>query len=429
MTLAIEWAEATAPLNSLVPYERNPRKIGKDAFARLKTSIQENGYHQRIICTPTMRVIGGHMRIRALQELGITEVPVLMASRELTEEEYKRILIQDNVAFGIFDTDILASDFDFDDLIKWGIPEELMIGKRAGFDDNKADEVPTLDETKVISRPGDLWVCGKHRVMCGDSTARTDVDKLLQGIKPDLAYNDPPYGISIVNAAGTVSTGLPPGPALRGSVGASKPFGKVGTIDRGMQAKPIIEANIYPEIIGDDSTETAIKSYALCSDLKIKSLIFWGGNYYASALPDSSCWIVWDKDNGESFFADAEIAWTNHKTAVRIFKHQWNGLIKASERGERRCHPTQKPVALAVWCYENYGKDAKTILDLFGGSGSALIAAESTGRQCFVMEMAPAYVDVICRRFEAFANTPALLNGKTFSEVAAERLNEQPAKA
>ena len=97
--------------------------------------------------------------------------------------------------------------------------------------------------------------------------------------------------------------------------------------------------------------------------------------------------------------------------AGRIFKHQWNGLIKASERGEKRCHPTQKPVALAVWCFEHYGKPKCSVLDLFGGSGSTLIACEKTGRKCFMMEISPAYCDVIVERWQNATGKKAVLAG------------------
>ena len=140
-------------------------------------------------------------------------------------------------------------------------------------------------------------------------------------------------------------------------------------------------------------------------------MIFWGGNHYASSLPSSSCWIVWDKKNAGNDFADAELAWTNQKTAVRIFEHMWNGMLKASERGESRVHPTQKPVALAEWCFEHYGKLGDKVIDLFGGYGSTLIACEKTGRTGYLMEMSPAYCDVIIQRWENATGKKAVLYG------------------
>jgi len=258
-------------------------------------------------------------------------------------------------------------------------------------DEDAVPDVPDKPTTKL----GDIYQLGNHRLMCGDSTSIDAVDKLMDGQKADMVYTDPPYGVSIVSSDS--------------KVGGDKPFGKVGTIHKGMKAKPIVEANTYAPIIGDETTATAIDSYNLCAGLNIPVMIFWGGNYYAESLPPSSCWIVWDKVNGKSFFADAELAWTNQKTAVRIFKHQWNGLIKESERGEKRVHPTQKPVALANWCFDKYGSVGDKVLDLFGGSGSTLIACEKTNRACYIMEFEPHYCDVIVKRWEDFTGKKAVL--------------------
>jgi DNA modification methylase len=182
-----------------------------------------------------------------------------------------------------------------------------------------------------------------------------------------MVYTDPPYGVNIVNGQG-----------------------KIG-----------LSNNKYEPIIGDDSTQTAIDSYNLCVSLNIPILVFWGGNYYSSALKDSQGWIVWDKDNGKTSFADCELAWTNQNRATRIFKHMWNGNARASEGGQKRVHPTQKPIELALWCFKEYASDSKTVLDLFGGSGST--------RRCFMMELSPNYCDVIIARWEKLTGRKAEL--------------------
>jgi hypothetical protein len=155
--------------------------------------------------------------------------------------------------------------------------------------------------------------------------------------------------------------------------------------------------------MGDDSPATAIETALLMLDLFPKATQFWwGANNYANALPPSTCWIVWDKDNGDSFFADAELAWSNHKSAVRVFKHMWNGLMKDSERGERRVHPTQKPVALFLWLYGKYGKPGDIILDPFLGSGPTLKAAHRLGDRTVVgFELSPHYCDYLIGWAEA----------------------------
>jgi site-specific DNA-methyltransferase (adenine-specific)/modification methylase len=205
--------------------------------------------------------------------------------------------------------------------------------------------------------------------MCGDSISEEQVAFLIKESKCNMVFTDPPYGINIVQGS---------------SVGGEK-LAKTGK---------------YRSIINDNTTRTAIDAYRICRGLDIPIHIWWGGNYYSSALPDSPCWIVWDKENTGNF-ADAELAWTNQPTATRIFKHMWNGMIRASEHGFGvRVHPTQKPIALAVWCFNEYGNDGDIVLDLFGGSGSTLIAAEETKRVAYLMELDPHYVDVICARYQ-----------------------------
>jgi hypothetical protein len=148
----------------------------------------------------------------------------------------------------------------------------------------------------------------------------------------------------------------------------------------------------------------------------------WGGNYFADRFPASRCWLVWDKENTGSF-ADAELAWTNQDKIVRLLRHRWSGLMKASERGEKRVHPTQKPVALAEWVIEVLAPNATTAIDLFLGSGSMLMACERKGVQFFGVEMAPAYIDVSLTRWQNFTGKTATLEatGQTFVEVMAQR--------
>lgn len=402
-------AEMT-PVTRLSPAEYNPRTISKEDMDSLKRSIERFGFVENIVANKDGTIISGHQRYKAAKDLGHAEVPVYFV--DLDKDSEKALNVAMNRISGEFDMALLPGIID-------SLPKEMqeltgfseeeisnMLGTKlpAEVEEDEAPPVPSEARTKL----GDLYILGNHRLLCGDATSVDDVEKLTGGERMDMVYTDPPYGISIVNTKGKVSTGLLPGPGLTGKVGGDKPFGKVFD-DSSMKSKQLIKSNVYASIIGDDTTQTAIDSYNLCAALKIPVMIFWGGNYYAEALPPSSCWIVWDKDNGESFFADAELAWTNQKTAVRIFKHTWNGLIKESERTEKRVHPTQKPAALAVWCYENYGEEGDNVLDLFGGSGSSLIACEQVNRNCYMMEMSPNYCDVIVHRWEKLTGQTASL--------------------
>jgi DNA modification methylase len=201
--------------------------------------------------------------------------------------------------------------------------------------------------------------------MCGSATEPGDVALLMDGAKADMVFTDPPYGIEHSGA---------------GIEGQSS-------------------ANDFGEMLGDEDVEIAKAAYKLTNELYPESAqVFWGANYYASILKDGYGWIVWDKQREGDTFSGAELAYTNRGVRLDVFRHQWHGMIKASEHGEARVHPTQKPVALSAWLIKNYGK-GDTLLDLFGGSGSTLIACEQTNRICYMMELDPRYVDVIRKRY------------------------------
>jgi DNA modification methylase len=259
------------------------------------------------------------------------------------------------------------------------------------------DDVPPVP-VEPVSKLGDLYVLGDHRLLCGDSTVLADVERLMDGQKADMVFTDPPYGINIVKVHEN-------GYGRLGGEGGPTPFGgKKGKVG----GKGAVAANWYSPVAGDESVTAALDAFNLCTSLAIPTLIFWGGNYYAYALPPAKCWIVWDKDVSGNF-SECEIAYTNLEGRLRMFRHTWSGMLKESERGEKRVHPTQKPVALAVWAFNEFGEPA-CVLDLFGGSGSTLIACEKTGRKCYMMELSPQYCDVIVTRWEQATGKKAVLS-------------------
>ena len=261
-----------------------------------------------------------------------------------------------------------------------------------GFDYNPLqDEVEGLtDEDEVPDVPkdpvtvlGDVWLCGNHRVMCGDSTAITDVDKLMNGQKADMVFTDPPYGIGLDKEGQ--------------KLGKSKPYGAV---------------------LNDDSTDVAREAIHIILSMGIDSILIWGGNYFTDVLPPKSSWVIWDKQGGKHVtYADCEMAWLNSGKPARIFQHIWDGFRRDSERGEERTHPTQKPIELCAECL-NEMDGGSSVLDLFGGSGSTLIACEKTNRKCFMMELDTKYCDVIVKRWQEFTGKSATLesDGRKFSD-------------
>ena len=354
----------------------NPRILKDDKFAKLTQSIKDFPQMldiRPIVVNDDMIVLGGNMRLKACKEAGLSEVPVIKVD-DLTEEQQREFIIKDNVGFGEWDWDLLANEWDADLLDAWGLDIDF-----SGADDNAGltdeDDVPEVTEVPV-SKVGDIWLLGEHRVMCGDSTSATDIDLLMNGIKPDLIHTDPPYGMNAVTKSGVLSK------------------------------------NYKTDIMGDDNPDVAKDAfhliYSMYPDAK---QIWWGANYYSSALPDSECWLVWDKNNGESDQTDCELAWANFRSVVRQF-------TQASEK-TNRVHPTQKPVSLMEWIIKRFKIESKTIADYFGGSGSTLIAAEKHNIDCFIMEFDPRFTDVIIKRWQDYTGKKAIHaeSGDEFVEV------------
>lgn len=408
------------PIAELAPYARNSRTHSEEQIAQLAASIREFGFTNPVLVDAEGTIIAGHGRVLAAERAGLEAVPVLELGH-LSPDQRRAYVIADNkLALNAgWDEALLRSEIEaleaaeFDlDLLGFGAEELDALLNPPNPGQRDPDETPE-PPVEPVTRPGDVWLMGAHRVMCGNSLSTEHVARLLKGSTPDLANCDPPYGISVVKGA---------------HVGGAKAFGAQRGRVHGPARNAIIQPGTYAPIIGDDTTDTAVAAYQMLVGLGVPVIILWGGNYFADKLPPSRCWLVWDKENTGTF-ADAELAWTNQDKVVKLLRHQWSGLIKASERGERRVHPTQKPVALAEWAQEVAAPDAKSVVDLFLGSGSALIAAERKGVACFGMEMAPAYVDVAVRRWEDFAGRVATLEatGQTFREVADERRQQAAA--
>ena len=387
MKLKVEYKN----IDELIPYVNNARTHSENQVTQISASIKEFGFNDPIGLDGENGIIEGHGRLLAAKKLKMKEVPTIELSHLSDTQKKAYILAHNKLALNAgWDDDLLAAeleelkrlDLDFS-VVGFEDVElsELLDGKngaKEGLTD--PDEVP--EPPKVpITKLGDIWQLGNHRLMCGDSTSKEQVERLMGGQKADMVFTDPPYGVNIVGRNG-----------------------KVG-------ADNLAKNGIYAKVAGDDSTDIAAKAIELIAGLGASVVVIWGGNYYASHLPDSSCWLVWDKrgEMASNNFADCELAWTNQKTSVRKFSHTWSGMIKASEHGKKRVHPTQKPVALADWCLEQYGKECRIVLDLFGGSGFTLISCEGKNKQAYLMELSPEYCDVIIKRWEDFTGKKAKL--------------------
>ncbi len=386
------------PISDLIPYERNPRKNDK-AVKKVAASLEQFGLVKNsVVVDEDMVLITGHTTLKAMQSLGWKTCPAVTQVFGLTEEEKVAYRIADNKLGELaeWDLELLAGElasldevgfdaeltgFDTDALAEMYPPEKLEVAE----DDY---EPPAVIETDI--QRGDLFALGRHRLLCGDSTIAEDVGRLMGGKKADLLLTDPPYGINIVNT-GRVGIDAPAG------------FGKVGT--RGM-----VKARTYHNIEGDDHPFDPRPFL----DLAPVVMLF-GGNNFASRLPDSPAWLVWDKkaEKGADHnnFSDVELVWTNLKQkSCPIYRHLWSGLLREGDRNvelKDRVHPTQKPVGLIAAILSDHSNPGALCLDPFLGSGTTLIACEQLGRTCYGMEISPQYCQVIIDRWEKLTGQKA----------------------
>lgn len=309
------------------------------------------------------------------------EVPIINADN-LTAEEKNQFIIKDNNSFGEWDFAELQEKWDTSTLEDWGIdfPAEWYSPEKENKEveeDDFTEEDAANAKTRV--KAGEIWQLGEHRLMCGDSTKKEDVERLMNGEKADMVFTDPPYGIKIVGKNGKVGAGN------------------------------IAKNKVYMEVKGDETTDTAKDNFNLLSSLGFKKIILFGGNYFTDFLPFSDGWIIWDKrgNMASNNFADGEMAWCSFHTPIRIYKQIWNGMIREGE-SEKRVHPTQKPIKLISDILNDFTKEDEIILDCFGGSGSTLIACEQINRRCRMIEYESYYCDVIIARWEKLTGKQAV---------------------
>jgi DNA modification methylase len=405
-------------INTIWPYENNPRHndAGVDAVA---ASLREFGFRQPIVVDEEDVIIVGHTRYKAALKLGLEEVPVHVAVG-LTPAQAKAYRIADNqtATFSAWDDDKLPleltqlQELGFDLDLTGFSGDELMrlldSGTNAG--QTNPDAVPEPPD-EPITRPGDLWILGKHRLLCGDSSKPEDVDRLLDGATIHLVNTDPPYGVKVeprsnnARAAGLTS------------------FEKTGAPVTQMRAKDRPLAN---DFVSEEEFDRLLNAwFANLARVLLpgRSFYIWGGygnlGNYPPVLKACGLYfsqgLIWDKEHPvltrKDFMGCYEIAYYGWREGAA---HQFFGPNNALDlwhvkklNPQNMIHLTEKPVELAARAMEYSSKPGENVLDLFGGSGSTLFAAEQTGRRAFLMELDPLYCDVIVQRFEQFTGQQA----------------------
>ena len=361
-------------LKDIKPNPNNPRVLRDEKFQKLKKSIQEFPKMlslRPIVIDENNIVLGGNQRYHALKDLGFTDLDdsCVKYANDLTEEEKKRFIIADNVAFGEWDWETLANDWEVVDLEAWGLEIPQFENEAEELEASEDDyDVPEGGiETDIVI--GDLFEIGEHRLLCGDSTDSDQVARLMKGEKADLLLTDPPYGIDYGNQL------------IKGEQFIEK-TNKHGWRNFG-----------NPEWDKSKPESGVLQYFCQITD----NQIIWGGNYFTDDLPPTMGWLIWDKGQRGFSLADGEMAWTSFNNALRIKEY-----ARAKANQEEKNHPTQKPQEIIGWCFEYADRHSKSqiklILDPYLGSGSTMVAAHQLKRRCYGMELEPKYCAVIIER-------------------------------
>lgn len=392
MDSGLTWHEEEWPIENLKKFDRNPRTISKEQFKILKEGIRKVGYHHPIAIQPDGGIISGHQRAKALRDLGYKTIRVSVPSRELTEDEFRQMLVQANINNGEFDYNILTEDYSLDELVDFGMSEKELRGfyeeENSGLTD--PDAVPDL-LAEVVCQVGDVWILGNHRLMCGDSTKAEDVAKLLGAVKPHLCITDPPYGVEY-DANWRNETDRANGKPI-----GARAVGKVHNDDKvdWREAWALFPGNImYVWHAGKMAGE--VQASLEACDFEIRSQIIWAKNNFAISRGDyhwqhEPCWYA-VKGTGK---------WTGDRKQTTLW------LIDKPQKSETG-HSTQKPVECMKRPIENNSSPGQVVYEPFSGSGTTIVAAETTGRSCFAMEIFPAYVDLAVRRWQNFSGKKAI---------------------
>ena len=397
------------PTDSLIEYARNPRK-NNHAVDRVAAAIREFGFRVPILAKSDKTIVDGHLRLKAAKKLGLEEVPVLLCD-DMTDLQVRAFRLSVNKVSEFADWDDEMLRVELDELGADGFDLELTGFSLDEIADLQIEEVSEglTDEDAVPEPPeipvtvlGDIWLLGNHRLMCGDSTSIDAVEKLMDGQKADMVFTDPPYNVDY---------GGQKHPTWKRRSIQNDNMSKGEFADFCAAFTACIKAScpgcIY--VFGPSGPDGRIMFTALDEALHCSTTVVWNkdrfvlgrGKYHNKYEP---CWFGWN-DSGIAFIDDRKL------TNVWDFKRPTSSKL----------HPTMKPVELVENALGHASNVGGKVLDLFGGSGTTMIASEKSNRNCYMMELDPIYADVIVQRWQDFTGKEATHaeSGKTYAQLKA----------
>jgi DNA modification methylase len=397
------------PLDRLIPYARNARTHSEDQVAQIAASIVEFGWLNPVLVDDAGSVIAGHGRLLAARKLGLETVPVIRTSH-LTPAQVRAYRLADNrlAELSGWNEEMLAAelaalrDEDVDlGLLGFDDAEIDRLLAEPSQEDGAADQVPD-PPANPISRPGDLWICGQHKLLCGDATVLADIESVLAGELADLCFTDPPYNVNYSNFADQKRRGKNR-PILNDALGEQ--FGQL-----------LYNACVNILTVTKGAVYICMSSSEL--DVLQKAFRAAGGHW--------STFVIWAKNTFTLGRSDYQ---RQYEPILYGWKegadHYWCGsrdqgdVWFINKPAKNDLHPTMKPVELVERAVRNSSKSRDVVLDSFGGSGTTLIAAERTGRRARLIELDPRYVDVAVQRWQNLTGGSAThaATGQTFSSL------------
>ena len=382
------------PLDKIKEFQGALKKRTKAQKEKLLESLKTYGFSFPFFIWKNEGInwcLDGHGRLEVLNSLlnkdQLPTFPVVYVQAE-DEAEAKKKLLQLNSQYGEIDTEGLQEFIDgIDiDMSEFEIPGINLDGL---IEPKEEGAIPEVEEGEPICKLGDIWQLGNHRLMCGDSTKEEDVAKLMNGNKADMVFTDPPYGMNLDTDYSKMT----------------------GNGRKGKTYDKVIGDN---EDFKDDLIETVFNNFNYCNEI-----FLWGVDYYFDLIPNfkNGNLIVWDKTlqtNGDADYnSEFELLWTKNQHKKEVIHFNWFRYFGLSQQDiKTREHPTQKPLQVITPFIEKYSNENNVIVDIYGGSGSTLIACEQLNRKCYMMELDEKYCDVIIKRWENYTGEKAVkING------------------
>nr|DAW44052.1 MAG TPA: adenine specific DNA methyltransferase [Caudoviricetes sp.] len=388
-------------INKLIPATYNPRKDLKpdDAeYIKIKNSIVKFGFVSPLVINKDMTVIGGHQRLKVLKDLGITEVECIVVDLDKTNEKALNIAL--NKIQGDWDEDKLEAllqelkleefdmnltGFDFDEVDE--ILNDINGTKEDNFDVDSAYE----EIEEPITKPGDIWILGNHRLMCGDSTHKDDIMRLMNNQDADMLLTDPPYNVDYV---GKTAEALK---IKNDNMDDNQFYEFLRKVFENMYIVTKEGASIY--VFHADTEGINFRKAFKDAGFKLAECLIWKKDCFVMGRQD----YQWQHE-------PVLYGWKEGKAHYFINDRTQSTILEFDRPKQSTLHPTMKPIDLIAKLIKNSSRENDIILDLFGGSGSTIIAAEQLNRCCYTMELDPKYCDVIVKRWETLTNKEAILN-------------------